>query len=55
MFNFEFLKIKKSKNKILYTLVILFIYRLGTHIPIPGVDLDQINNLFSNNNVLRFF
>ena len=47
-------KIKEIRTKVWYTLVILFIYRFGTHIPIPGVDVDQISNLFSNNNVLGF-
>ena len=47
-------KIKEIRTKVWYTLVILFIFRFGTHIPIPGVDVDQISNLFNNNNVLGF-
>ncbi len=55
MLNFQILKTKDIRNKIFYSLIVLFIYRLGTHIPIPGVDVEQINNLFSNNSVLGFF
>ena len=47
-------RIKEIREKVFYSLVILFIYRLGSHIPIPGVDINQISQLFSNNNVLGF-
>ncbi len=47
-------KIKELRQKLFYTLVILFIYRIGTHIPIPGIDLNQLDSLFNNNNVLGF-
>ena len=30
-------KIKEVRNKILITIALLFIYRLGCHIPVPGV------------------
>ena len=55
MIKFDYFKYPQIKNKILYTLLIIFIYRLGTHIPIPGVDLIQVNNLFNNNDILGFF
>jgi len=47
-------KVPDLRKKILFTLMILFIYRLGTHVPIPGINSDyvasQIQNslLFSN-------
>ncbi len=47
-------KVKEIRDKVLYTLGIIIIYRLGTHIPIPGVDINQISSMFSNNNVLGF-
>ena len=31
-------KIKELRNKILFTIAILAVYRLGSFIPIPGVD-----------------
>ena len=32
-------KIKEVRRKILITIALLFIYRLGCHIPVPGVDM----------------
>lgn len=36
-----FLKAKELQQRLLFTLGILVIYRLGTYIPVPGVDLAQ--------------
>lgn len=47
--------IPELKSRILYTLTIVFLYRLGSHIPISGVDLDAIQALFSQGGVLGFF
>ena len=33
------------RNKILFTLAIVAVYRIGTHIPVPFVDFQQIKNL----------
>ncbi len=38
------------KKRILFTLLVLFIYRLGTFIPLPGIDGKIIEEFFSNNN-----
>ena len=37
-------RIKDLRNKILFTLFIFAIYRLGTAIPVPGVDLDRVQD-----------
>jgi len=34
------LKIKEVRNKLILTLVLLFIYRLGCWLPIPGINVD---------------
>jgi preprotein translocase subunit SecY len=36
------------RKKILFTLFILLIYRLASHIPVPGVDQDALNRLFTS-------
>lgn len=41
------LQIKELRNKILITLFILAVYRLGTHIPVPGVDSNSLMNYFN--------
>ena len=54
----ELFKNKEIRNKILFTLIILFIFRLGSSIPAPGVDVSAIaagitdNSLFSMMNLL---
>ncbi len=35
-------RIKDLRNKILFTLVIFGIYRLGAAVPVPGIDLDRL-------------
>ncbi|MGB9765932.1 MAG: preprotein translocase subunit SecY [Sulfurihydrogenibium sp.] len=41
------LQIKELRSKILITLFILAVYRLGTHIPVPGVDSTSLMNYFN--------
>ncbi|GFP37791.1 preprotein translocase subunit SecY [Candidatus Hakubella thermalkaliphila] len=38
--------IRELRNKVLFTLAILVIYRLGAAIPVPGIDLSIIKDLF---------
>jgi preprotein translocase subunit SecY len=40
-------KVDDLRNKILFTLLILAIYRLGAHLPVPGTDYQQIQRLQS--------
>lgn len=42
---------KQLRNRIFYTILILLIYRLLAHIPMPGVNLDELKNFFSKNQV----
>ena len=37
------------KNRILFTIFILMIYRLGTFIPLPGIDPQELQTLMSGN------
>jgi len=37
--------IEELRNKILFTLMLLFIYRLGSFIVLPGIDPNQLTNL----------
>lgn len=38
-------KIPELRNKLLFTLLMIAIYRLGAHIPVPGIDLGQIKEI----------
>ena len=42
------------KRRILFTMAVLFIYRLGAHIPTPGVDTAAMAKLFEQGGVLGF-
>ena len=37
------------KNRILFTILILAIYRLGTFVPIPGIDPEQLQTIMQGN------
>ncbi|MGC6367216.1 MAG: preprotein translocase subunit SecY [Candidatus Marinamargulisbacteria bacterium] len=47
-------KYKDLQRRILYSLVMLVFYRLGSHIPISGIDLSDLNNLINNNSLISF-
>src|SRR6185436_13668694 len=40
--------IEELRSKILFTLALIFIYRIGAHIVLPGIDPDGIQNQMSN-------
>ena len=42
------------RGKILFTLVMLALYRFATQIPIPGINGAQLDNLFDTNQLLGF-
>ena len=41
-------KIPELRDKIVFTLIMFAIFRMGTHIPVPGVDPAAIEQLFAN-------
>ena len=45
-------KLKDVRNKILLTLVLLFIYRLGCWLPIPGIDTEVLKTNVASNQFL---
>jgi preprotein translocase subunit SecY len=44
-----FAKATELKNRIWFTLAALVVYRLGTYIPLPGIDPQILQELFSRN------
>ena len=40
------------RRKILFTLFILFIFRILTNVPVPNVNREQLATLFQNNQLL---
>ncbi len=46
------LKVKELRNRILFTLLILVIFRIFAFVPVPGVDSANLKNLFGGNQLL---
>lgn len=51
---FSIFKYKDLQSKIIYSLIMLLFYRLGSHIPIAGIDLSDLNNLVTSNSLISF-
>lgn len=45
-------KVKEIRSKIVYTLLILLVVRFGSYIPVPGINPDALNQIFSEGNGL---
>ncbi len=48
------LKIKELRKKIFFVLAMIAVYRIGAHIPVPGINPDALQELFSGRGVLGF-
>ncbi len=48
------LKTKEIRTKLLYVLFALIVVRIGCNIPVPGVDAQVIQEMFSDNQALGF-
>ncbi len=46
------LKVREIRQKLFYTLALLAVFRIASHIPIPGVNLDALKKLFTQNQLL---
>lgn len=47
-------RIPDLRRRILFTLAMLLVFRLGAHVPVPGVDRAQISNLISSGSLFGF-
>ncbi len=51
-------KIPDLRNRILFTILVLVVYRIGAHIPIPGINVVALKDYFSeaqSSGILDFF
>ena len=48
-------KVKDVRRRILYTLMMILIFRIGTTIPVPDVNTSIISNLVSGNSLLALY
>lgn len=49
--------LSELKQRLLFVLIALLIYRIGAHIPVPGLDPERLANLFNqqSNNIIGLF
>ncbi|NIY71785.1 preprotein translocase subunit SecY [Marivivens donghaensis] len=43
-------KAKELRQRIFFTIGLLIVYRLGTYIPVPGIDIAALSNFFESQN-----
>lgn len=49
------LKIEELRKKIIFTVMMILVFRVGVHIPVPGIDLKVIQELIAGGQLLGFF
>ena len=47
-------KVKELRNKILFTLLIIVIFRIGSFIPVPYINPDMIKTATSDNSFFSY-
>jgi len=48
-------KVSELRTKLLYTLGMIFIFRLGAHIPVPGINVERFADLVNSGVIFGFF
>ena len=49
------LTIKDIRKKLLFTFFMIIVFRLGTTIPVPGIDTSVIKNMVEKNSLLGLY
>ena len=47
-------KVPELRKKILYTLLIILVFRIGCHVPVPFMDPDAVSGMFAEGNFLSY-
>ena len=50
----EALKVKEIRGKMLFTLLMLVVFRIGSNIPVPGINREYLAQMFSGDNMGLF-
>lgn len=48
-------KVPELKKRFLWTIFLVAIFRMGTHIPVPGINTDVLKNLASSGTIFGFY
>ncbi len=47
-------RIKELRDRILFTLMMFVVFRLGSHVPVPGIDVAQLQEFFRGDTLFGF-
>src|SRR4030042_4906046 len=45
----QIFKVKELRNKILFVLGVLVVFRIAANIPVPGIDIEKLRSFFEGN------
>lgn len=48
-------KVPELRKKILWTIILVAVYRMGSHIPLPGINSDYLKSLSQSGGLLGFY
>lgn len=48
-------KVPELRKKILWTIILVAVYRMGSHIPLPGINSDYLKSLSESGGLLGFY
>lgn len=48
-------KVPELRKKILWTVLLVAVFRMGSHIPLPGINSDFLKNLSQSGGLLGFY
>jgi hypothetical protein len=48
------LKVKEIRGKMIFTLLMLVVFRIGSNIPVPGINREYLAQMFSGDNMGLF-
>ena len=48
-------KVEELRKKLLFTLAMIVVFRIGTQVPVPGINSEVINDLVNKGQLLGFF
>ena len=44
-------KVPELRKKLLWTILLVAVFRMGSHIPLPGINSDYLKNIYLNQGV----
>jgi preprotein translocase subunit SecY len=48
-------KVPELRKKILWTIVLVAVFRMGSHIPLPGINTEYLKSLSQSGGLLGFY